>query len=66
MVQRGRRKPLVLTVRPLFEPGRLAPSCLADAYERAVPVKRRATRTVLIPSDIVAMDSTRQTGGTKG
>ncbi len=30
-----------LTVRPRFEPNRLAAEHLADAYERVVPISRR-------------------------
>ena len=33
-----------LEVRVMFEPNRLAEQCLAAAYERVVPINRRATR----------------------
>jgi hypothetical protein len=44
MVPRDPKPPRALTVRPAFEPHRLAPIWLADAYERLVPTPRRATR----------------------
>ena len=41
----NRTKPRTLTVRRSFEPSRVAPACLVDAYERLVPVTRRTLRT---------------------
>jgi hypothetical protein len=40
----GRRKTKELEVRIAFEASRVAPQCLADAYERLVPIPRRPTR----------------------
>lgn len=37
-----RTKRAVLEVRVSFEPARIAPQCLVQAYERALPVQRRA------------------------
>jgi len=37
----GRQRP-VLAVRATFEESRLAATCLATAYEQAVPVRRRS------------------------
>lgn len=39
-----RTKQAVLEVRVSFEPARIAPQCLVQAYERALPVQRRATQ----------------------
>lgn len=36
-----------LEVRATFEAARIAPQCLADAYERLVPIPRRPTRPVV-------------------
>jgi len=36
-----------LDVRVSFEATRIAPQCLAEAYERLVPVSRRPTRPVV-------------------
>ena len=44
MAPRDPKPPPALTVRPAFEPHRLAATCLADAYERLVPTPRRTTR----------------------
>ncbi len=66
MAKQGQRKPMALTVRPLFEPSRLAPHCLAEAYERVLPTKRRVTRTGRTTHDTMAADSTRQAGGMSG
>ncbi len=40
-----RTKLRTLTVRRSFEPSRVAPTCLVEAYERVVPVTRRVIRT---------------------
>ena len=37
-----RTKPRTLSVRRSFEPSRIAPAHLSDAYERVVPVSGRA------------------------
>ena len=39
-----RSKGLKLEVRASFDAGRIAPQCLAEAYERLVPIPRRPTR----------------------
>ena len=46
--QAGRQRP-VLAVHTTFEESRLAATCLATAYEQAVPVRRR-TATATRPS----------------
>lgn len=43
-----RNKVAELEVRASFEAARIAPQCLAEAYERLVPIPRRPTR-VLAP-----------------
>jgi hypothetical protein len=42
MGARPPKSPLPLTVRPMFEPTRIAAACLRDAYERVVPLPRRS------------------------
>ena len=42
MARRSKRPEL--TVRASFEAARIAPQCLAEAYERLVPVPRRLMR----------------------
>jgi hypothetical protein len=66
MAKPGQRKPMVLTVHRLFEPSRLAPHCLAEAYERVLPTKRRVTRAGRTTHDTLAAGSTRQAGGMRG
>lgn len=39
-------KPVELEVRVSFEAARIAPQCLADAYEHLVPIPRRPTRPI--------------------
>jgi hypothetical protein len=40
-----RSKQAALEVRASFEPARIAAQCLIEAYERALPVQRRPTRS---------------------
>lgn len=54
----------MLTVRVVFEPSRLAPACLADAYERVLPLRRRIIRSDHRNRRPPYADGTRQTGGT--
>jgi hypothetical protein len=44
----GRRKAMELEVRIAFEASRIASQCLADAYERLVPIPRRPTRQAAV------------------
>jgi hypothetical protein len=44
----GRRKATELEVRIAFEASRIAPQCLADAYERLIPIPRRPTRPTTV------------------
>ncbi len=64
MAKRGERRMPMLTVRVVFEPSRLAPACLADAYERVLPLRRRTIRRDRTPSHPPHADGARQTGGT--
>jgi len=49
-----------LQVRTAFEAARIAPQCLADAYERLVPIPRRlprpAARSEVLPGHAAAVD----------
>ena len=42
-----RSKPPELITRVSFEAARIAPQCLAEVYERLVPIPRRPTRTMV-------------------
>jgi hypothetical protein len=37
------KKTKTLEVRVVFEPSRIAPTCMVQAYERVVPIVRRGT-----------------------
>lgn len=43
-----RSKGSELEVRTSFEAARIAPQCLAEAYERLVPIPRRPTRVAAL------------------
>lgn len=42
MARRGRQHPQTLEVHITFEPSRLSPAWMAQAYEQVVPIIRRA------------------------
>jgi hypothetical protein len=42
-----RSTPPELRLKVSFEVSRIAPQCLADAYERLVPIPRRSTRPII-------------------
>lgn len=58
-----RTKPRTLTVKRIFEPSRVAPACLVDAYERVVPVARRAIRTDQTTRQAPQAGTKRRSGG---
>jgi hypothetical protein len=41
VARRGHGRSLILAVRRTFEPSRVSPACVAQAYERVVPITRR-------------------------
>jgi hypothetical protein len=41
VARRGHGRSLTLAVRRTFEPSRVSPACVAQAYERVVPITRR-------------------------
>lgn len=58
-----RSTPLELRLQISFEASRIAPQCLADAYERLVPIPRRLIRpivTAAIPTQAPATAPTRR------
>lgn len=52
---RQRRRAIGVEVRVVFEPSRVAKTCMAEAYERVVPTVYRSTRVnaVLRPVSVV-------------
>ena len=49
----------------LFEPTRTAAACLADAYGRLVPVRRRTVGSERTPRDAPAAAPHQRTGGAR-
>lgn len=53
----------VLAVQSVYEPSRLKVECLAGAYERAVPILRRAALPAGKGDRVVGRRTLRQAGG---
>ena len=49
MARRVRTRSTTLEVRITFEPSRVSPACVMQAYERVVPITRRTTPQALPP-----------------
>ena len=49
VARRERPKPQTREIRVTFEPHRLSPAWIAQAYEQVVPIKRRSTTKALAP-----------------
>jgi hypothetical protein len=61
----ARREPnttKTLEVSVLFEPSRLSPACVAQAYEEVVPLTQRATSQA-VHSDLARREKTMQPVG---
>ena len=50
MARRERQTPLTREIHITFEPHRLSPTWVAQAYEQVVPIARRSTTQALEPS----------------
>jgi hypothetical protein len=46
VASREPKKAPLLEVRVMYEPSRIAPACLVQAYERVVPLTRRAVASL--------------------
>jgi hypothetical protein len=62
VAHRDRTKARSLTVRRSFEPTRIAPACLVDAYEQVVPITRRPIRGARTHERISPLATKRRTG----
>ena len=62
MAHRERTRPRTLMVRRTFEPTRIAPACMVDAYERVVPSARRAIRTDQAREHLAQVEPKRRKG----
>jgi hypothetical protein len=49
VARRGHSRSLTLAVRITFEPSRVSPACVVQAYERVVPITRRPTPQARAP-----------------
>ena len=62
VAHRDRTKARIRTVRRTFEPTRIAPACLGDAYEQVVPITRRAIRADQAHERMSQLETKRRTG----
>ncbi len=62
VAHRDRTKARIRTVRRTFEPTRIAPACLGDAYEQVVPITRRAIRADQAHERMSQLGTKRRTG----
>jgi len=53
----------VLEVRAVYEPSRIQSDCLAQAYEHAVPIARRALRQIIERPKALRGVAARRAGG---
>ena len=62
VAHRDRTNPRTLTVRRTFEPTRIAPACVVDAYERVVPIARRTIRSDRYHEQVPQLGTKRRKG----
>jgi hypothetical protein len=62
VARRGRTGSTSLEVRITFEPSRVSPACVAQAYERVVPITRRLAPQVRAPQPAESAPQTQQVG----
>ena len=62
VAHRDRTNPRTLTVRRTFEPTRIAPACVVDAYERVVPIARRTIRSDRCHEQVPQLGTKRRKG----
>ena len=63
MARREHTRSTTLEVRITFEPSRVSPACVAQAYERVVPITRRTTPQALPPRQDEGARQTQHVGG---
>ena len=62
VARRGRTGSTTLEVRITFEPSRVSPACVMQAYERVVPITRRTTLQALPPRQDEGARQTQHVG----
>jgi len=62
VAHRGHSRSLTLAVRITFEPSRVSPACVVQAYERVVPIIRRPTPQARAPQQAEGAPQTQPVG----
>ena len=62
VARRGRTGSTPLEVRITFEPSWVSPACVAQAYERVVPITRRLAPQACAPQPAESAPPTQQVG----
>ena len=62
VARRGHTRRTTLAVRITFEPSRVSPACVVQAYERVVPITRRPTPQVRAPQQAEGAPQTQHVG----
>ena len=62
VARRGRTGSTTMEVRITFEPSRVSPACVVQAYERVVPITRRPTPQARAPQQAEGVPQTQPVG----
>jgi hypothetical protein len=62
VARRGHGRRTTLAVRITFEPSRVSPACVVQAYERVVPITRRPTPQARTPQQAEGAPQTQPVG----
>jgi len=62
VAHRGHSGRTTLAVRITFEPSRVSPACVVQAYERVVPITRRPTPQARVPQQAEGALQTQHVG----
>jgi len=62
VARRGPSRSTTLAVRITFEPSRVSPACVVQAYERVVPITRRPTPQARSPQQAEGVPQTQPVG----
>jgi hypothetical protein len=62
VARRGHRRRTTLAVRITFEPSRVSPACVVQAYARVVPITRRPTPQARAPQQAEDAPQTQHVG----
>jgi hypothetical protein len=62
VARRGPIRSTTLAVRITFEPSRVSPACVVQAYERVVPITRRPTPQARSPQQAEGVPQTQPVG----